>query len=191
MTTILLLIVVVFLVNLLPAFGPPTWSVLVLFKINTDINPIALVLVGAAAAASGRFALASLAAWFRPKFSKERIRHLNALKDVMVRKKGVGIAGLGLFALSPMPSNQLFIAAGIVGVSLLPLTLAFFSGRLVTYSIYVTGATIVEHNFREVFISALKSPWAIVFQVVMLFLLIYLGRLPWAKILHASEGPAN
>src|ERR1017187_2084402 len=37
----------VLLVNLLPAFGPPIWVVLVLFKLNWHLNPVALVIAGA------------------------------------------------------------------------------------------------------------------------------------------------
>ncbi len=52
------LFLIVFLVNLMPAFGPPTWSIIVLFGLQTD-HPIApTVLVAAIAAASGRFIVA-------------------------------------------------------------------------------------------------------------------------------------
>ena len=42
----------VFVINLLPAFGPPTWSVLVYARLRWHLDPVALVLVGAGAAAS-------------------------------------------------------------------------------------------------------------------------------------------
>ena len=44
-------------VNLMPAFGPPTWTILVLYRFQSDLNPVALVVVGAIAAALGRLAL--------------------------------------------------------------------------------------------------------------------------------------
>ena len=34
-------------VNLLPAFAPPTWAVLVFFRLQSGLNPVALVLEGA------------------------------------------------------------------------------------------------------------------------------------------------
>jgi hypothetical protein len=46
-------------VDLLPAFGPPTWAVLVFFGLQSDMAAVPLVLVGALAAASGRLALAN------------------------------------------------------------------------------------------------------------------------------------
>jgi hypothetical protein len=40
-------------VNLLPAFGPPTWAVLVFFRLNSDIPVVALVLGGGRRPPSG------------------------------------------------------------------------------------------------------------------------------------------
>ena len=52
---------VVFGVNLLPAFGPPTWAVLVFFRLQSDLTAIPPVPIGALAATSGPLALASAA----------------------------------------------------------------------------------------------------------------------------------
>jgi hypothetical protein len=40
---------VVFGVNLLPAFGPPTWSGLVFFRLQSNVPAVPLVLIGALA----------------------------------------------------------------------------------------------------------------------------------------------
>jgi H+/Cl- antiporter ClcA len=71
----LVLVAVVFGINLLPAFGPPTWAVLVFTRLHWHLNPVALVLLGALAAMAGRYLLARLARHFkgrlpgRPSFS--------------------------------------------------------------------------------------------------------------------------
>lgn len=49
---------VVFGVNLLPAFGPPTWTLLVFFRLQSSLAVAPLVLIGVLAAASGRLVLA-------------------------------------------------------------------------------------------------------------------------------------
>lgn len=54
----LLVASVIFGINLLPAFGPPTWAALVFFRLNLDVAAVPLVLVGALAAASDRLVLA-------------------------------------------------------------------------------------------------------------------------------------
>ena len=144
--------------NLLPAFGPPTWAVLVFLRLNLDVAAVPLVIVGALAAASGRLTLAHGARHFRNRLSSERIENLEAAQEALAGSRGKAIAGLGLFALSPVPSAQLFIAAGLLSVPLLPLTSAFFAGRLVSYSLYVGAASLAEDNLGDIFADSLTSP---------------------------------
>jgi hypothetical protein len=159
---------VVFAVNLLPAFGPPTWAVLVFFSLDFDLPKVPLVLGGALAAAFGRFLLAHGARRIRPRLSTERRAHLDRAQAAVSADRPRAIASLGLFALSPVPSGQLFVAAGLMTVRLLPLTIAFFAGRLVSYSIYVSVATIAERSLSGVALDALTSPLGLTLQIAML-----------------------
>ncbi len=183
MTDYLLLVAAVFAINLMPAFGPPTWTVLVFFTITQDVSPVAAVLLGAAAAASGRLVLASGARLLRDRLPERRTTELDALRDAAEGNRGAAIATLGLFALSPVPSAQLFVAAGLTGVRLVPLTLAFFAGRLVSYSIYVTIAKSAEASIEQVVREGWRSPWSIALQVAMLAGLVALVLVPWSKVL--------
>lgn len=187
MTTYLILFAVVFGINLLPAFGPPTWSIIVLFGINTDLPVPGIVVVGALAAASGRFVLAHGFRLLARYVAEKTRRNLAAVRAAFLRRKRHGIAGLALFAVSPMPSAQLFAAAGLAGVPLLGFTLAFFSGRLVSYSIYAGSAQLIEHSsIGDSFRDSLTSPLGIGFQIAMLAALIALARVNWERIF----GPA-
>lgn len=76
--------------------------------------------------------------------------------------------GLALFALSPLPSAQLFEAAGIMTLRLVPLTAAFFVGRLVSYSLYMSAATAVQGSVASLVTSDLKSPTSIAVQVALI-----------------------
>jgi uncharacterized membrane protein YdjX (TVP38/TMEM64 family) len=172
----------VFGVNLLPAFGPPTWAVLVFFKLNQDIPAVPLILGGAIAAASGRFALAWMSGRCRGRLSERRLENLTAARDVLTGNRRKALGGLALFALSPVPSAQLFVAAGLLAVPLLPLTLAFFAGRLVSYSIYVGGAALAQESLGDAFAGVLTSPAGIALQLAMLAALVGLVKLDWATI---------
>jgi hypothetical protein len=57
---------IVFAVNLLPAFGPPTSAVLVALTLSFDLASAPLIASGAIAAASGRFVLATTTRRLRP-----------------------------------------------------------------------------------------------------------------------------
>lgn len=194
MTDWLIVLGTIFGINLLPAFGPPTWAVLVFFRLNSDLPAVPLVLLGALAAASGRFVLASTARHFRGRFSAKRRESLEAAEEVLVGSRTKALAGLGLFALSPVPSAQLFIAAGLLTVPLVPLTVAFFAGRLVSYSLYVGAASAAKDSLGDVLGDAVGSPVGIALQVGMLVALVLLLRVDWAARLassRASEGSAG
>src|ERR1700694_4316506 len=106
MTSYLLLAAVVFGVNLLPAFGPPTWAVLVFFRLQSSLPAVPLVLIGALSAASGRLVLADVSGRLRGRLSAKRVESLTAARDAIVGGPRRAAAGLGLFALSPLPSAQ-------------------------------------------------------------------------------------
>ena len=82
MAEYLLLFAIVFGVNLLPAFGPPTWSIIVLYGLNTQLPVPAIVLTGAVAAALGRFSLAHGTRWLRHWVSDETRANLAPLSAV-------------------------------------------------------------------------------------------------------------
>jgi uncharacterized membrane protein YdjX (TVP38/TMEM64 family) len=181
----------IFGVNLLPAFGPPTWALLVFFRLNSDLPAIPLVLLGAVAAAAGRLVLASVVRRFRTRFSERRRKNLEAAEQLLVGSRRKAFAGLGLFALSPVPSAQLFVAAGLLTVPLVPLTAAFFAGRLVSYSLYVGAASAAKESLGSILADAFGSPLGIALQVAMLAGLVLLLRVDWAARLGARTRSAT
>ncbi|MEV6061468.1 hypothetical protein ACIGO9_16480 [Nocardia asteroides] len=56
---ILIATVIIFAVNLMPAFGPPNALLLVFFMVNWDLHPVALVPLGAFGSGAGRYLLAA------------------------------------------------------------------------------------------------------------------------------------
>lgn len=174
----------VFAINLLPAFGPPTWAVLVLFTVNGDYATWLLVLVGATAAASGRLVLAHATRRLGRYLPERRRANLKAAGDLLAQRRGRSIAFLALFAISPVPSAQLFEAAGLMSLRLLPLTGAFFVGRTVSYAIYATGAEAAsDTDTGQVLLSQLTSWWGVALQVAMLAGIVLLARVDWVRLL--------
>jgi uncharacterized membrane protein YdjX (TVP38/TMEM64 family) len=162
--------------------------VLVVFRLHSSLAAVPLVVIGALASAGGRYVLASTSRRFRPRMSAERIASLEAVRTALTvgRKRSVGL--IGLFLLSPLPSAQLFIAAGLLAVPLVPLTAAFFAGRLVTYSIYVGAASAAKATLGSALETSLASPAGIALQLLMLAGLVALLRLDWVHILGPRTG---
>lgn len=182
--TYLYLALVIFGMNLMPAFAPPTWTILVLFKLNSHIPAIPLIAIGAFAAGTGRYCLARATGLARNRISQKQRENLEAAAEVLNRKTSHHLIGLLLFALSPIPSAQLFEAAGLIGMRLLPLTLAFFAGRIVSYSGYVAGtATLQERGLGDVIQNSLKSVWGIALQIALLIGVYLLTKIDWKKYL--------
>jgi len=178
----LILFAIVLGVNLMPAFGPPTWTVIVLYGLNGDLPLVPLVLTAALAAASGRFLLAGAFRLLGARISGRTRRNLEAARMALERNRRNGILALGLFALSPVPSAQLFEAAGLARVPLLRFTLAFFFGRTISYSIYAASAKgIGETSLGDSLRHSLTSPWGIAVQLAMLGLLVAFTQIDWSK----------
>ncbi len=182
----LVVLAVVFGVNLLPALGPPTWAVLVWFQLNQALSVPLLVVVGALAAASGRYVLGTVTGLLRNRVSAAQRDNLEAARTVLQGSRGKSRAAVGLFLLSPLPSAQLFEAAGLIGARLLPLTLAFAAGRLVTYSLYVGGADAAGGtDLGRIVKDNLTSPLGVGLQVLLLVGVYVLTRIDWRRFLHA------
>lgn len=182
MSDVLILFLIVFGVNLLPAFGPPTWSILVVYRLDSAMPTPVLVLTGAAAAACGRLLLAYAFRWFGRYLSAKSRNNLAAAREAIERKRRNTWLALGLFAMSPVPSAQLFEAAGLAGVRLLGFTAAFFAGRLLSYSVYAYGAgKLAQTSLGDALRGGFRNPIVIAVQVALIVLLVLMTRIDWSK----------
>jgi membrane protein YqaA with SNARE-associated domain len=177
---LLLALAVVFGVNLLPAFGPPTWALLVFFRFRYgDIPIVGLIVGGALMASTGRFLLARAFREFGRKLPERHTESLEVLGRVLGQSRGGVISSFIFFAVAPVPSAQMFEAAGLARIGLAPLLGAFFVGRLVSYSVYVGAASAAHDSVAKLFRQGFTSPEAIAVQLVALALLVAIVRIDW------------
>jgi membrane protein YqaA with SNARE-associated domain len=131
-----LLLAIVFLVNIVPAFMPPTWAILVYYHITQGEGILELALLGALFSTLGRLMLAE---WSGPIFSRffNKNMHKNAdfTHEMLAKKPLESFAFTFLYALSPFPSNAVFIVAGIAKLRLIPIVSGFFAGRIISYAV--------------------------------------------------------
>ena len=191
MDSLAYLAIVVFLFNLAPAFAPPTWTILVFFALNSNLPPWLIVITGAICAGTGRYNLARLSSLLGTRLKGKSLRNLQSAKDALEGKSSRKYAMLAFFVISPLPSAQLFEAAGLIGAKILPLTIAFFSGRIVTYSFYVAGASQLKaKGIADLVTEQFSSGWAVIFQIAMIAAVLLLTRVNWSHLLEKDKPTA-
>ena len=179
---------VVFGINLLPALGPPTWAVLVFFRFRyPEVPAPALIVGGAFAAASGRLLLALAFRAFGTKLPHKRQESLQVLGHAIGESRTGLLASFALFAVAPLPSAQMFEAAGLARIRLKPLLVAFFAGRLVSYSIYVGAASAAHQGLDRLFTRGLFSPQAIATELIGVVLLIAIVLIDWPSVIDRAR----
>jgi hypothetical protein len=181
MTQYAVILGVVFLCNVVPAFAPPTWIVLVFFSLNYQVPGWALVLLGVIGATSGRYILASYFRRYRSKLPASYITNMENASTHLTKSKGHAVALMTLFLFSPLSSAQLFEAAGIMRrIPLVPICASFALGRVVTYSSYVYGSKAIQAtSLGELIARNITSPQAIALQIAMIIGLVLLGTIKW------------
>lgn len=186
----LLVALVIFGFNLVPAFAPPTWSALVFFNFHYDLNPFLLILVGIIAAVAGRAGLFEIFRKFRELLPKGYISNMAKLGHYLEESKSRFFGLLALFFVSPLSSAQLFEAAALMNrMRLKPLLYAFATGRLFSYSFYVYGSTQIKStSIGQIIEEQITSPIAITIQLLMICAVIALGNIKWN---HSGKSRGN
>lgn len=152
--------------GLIPAFGPPSWVFAVFFRHKYHLEVVIVVLLVAAATTFGRLLLAYGTRRLKSYIPAKYVDNLEYSKELLIRKRKSTQIITGLFVLSPLPSAQLFEAAGLVDAPFLLLGLAFFVGRLFTLSIYLTIAHLTVTNLNHLWERGFTSRWAILFEIL-------------------------
>ncbi len=177
MSNYLLLFGLVLLVGLIPAFGPPSWVFAVFFYHKYKLVFLAIVLITALSTTIGRLGLSLLTKKLKKYLPITILANLNYAKDILERKQKSTWLFLGLFVISPLPSAQLFEAAGLLQNNLLSLGGAFFIGRIVSISLYLLISKLVVQNISDLWSAGLTNPWILSAEIVCIMAVLVLLNL--------------
>lgn len=180
-----LLALLVFQVNIIPFFMPPTWIVLAFFHNYFELSLIPTVIIGASMATAGRIVLALTARRFFSHRLPNRSKQNLALVAKFIRqKRHFSIALMFFYAFLPIPSNQAFIALGLAKADLRLFALAFFIGRLISYTFWVLVSIPVSDNIQNIFAEHLTSWPSLLAELATLGLFIWISQWDFPKIWH-------
>ena len=192
MSKILLLFLLVFLLNVIPAFAPPTWVVFSFLGFRfPDHMGVTLAVVGALAATLGRFTLAKGSHLIvRRHFLSEKARqNVDAIKEQLGHRKKLTFGLLLFYAFTPLPSNYLFIAYGLTTMELKLITIPFFIGRSVSYSFWTFTASTVARRITLENTDALSylSAYFIASQVLLLLMVYAFTKIDWLFLITEKK----
>jgi hypothetical protein len=192
MSSLLILFVVVFLLNVIPAFAPPTWMVFSFlgFRLPTHMD-WSFALVGAGAAAMGRSLLGKLSRivirnhWL----SLAARENINSLKLELQKRPNLTFGLFLFYAFTPLPSNYLFIAYGLTAMPIVRLVVPFFIGRFVSYYMWTMSAAAVSRKLEleDTEAMAYFSVYFVLTQLALTAIVYAFARVDWKLLLHEGK----
>lgn len=139
-------------VNTSPILMPPSWIILTSFYLlDPSLNVFFLAMVGASGATLGRFFLKKISGLFRKFVGEEQKTNLDIIGDYLNRKKYGYVIVSFLFGATPLPSNMLFIAYGLMRAKSISIYAGFWFGRTISYMIMIYFGDVVLRPFFEIF----------------------------------------
>jgi hypothetical protein len=97
-----------------------------------------------------------------------------------------GVLDVLIYSLRPIPSNELFIAAGLSGAKLWPVALGFLPGRLVSYTARALTAKGANDHFGGILTRQWHDPKWLALEILSIVGIVLFFRLDWPRILHLS-----
>ena len=187
------IIIIIFLMNIVPAFMPPTWILLSFVGFNFHLSNYSLVVLSvfaAIASTSGRIILSLISdKIIRNKFLSETAKsNIDNLKKKIEGNKAFTFGFFLSYAFSPFPSGQLFLAYGLTNLKTKIAAIPFFVGRLISYSFWALTASEIS---KRVDITSLKSGaffsgFFILAQMAAFYMVYLFIKLDW-KILFEEH----
>jgi hypothetical protein len=186
------LFAVVFALNVIPAFAPPTWMALSWVGFSHPPSaPFIVALIAALAATAGRLVLAKLSrVIIRNRFMGAAMRgNIDVVKQQIEQHRALTSGAFLLYAFSPFPSNYLFIAYGLTTLPLHLLGIPFFIGRTASYSFFVfVGIEVSRHfSFEDSAAQSFFGAYFLITQAVLLGVVFVFARIDWRHALAAKR----
>ena len=165
---------------------PPSWIVLTSFYLlDPTLNIIFLAMVGATGATIGRFFLKKISGLFRKFVGKEQQSNLDIIGDYLNRKKYGYIIASFLFGATPLPSNMLFIAYGLMRAKSMGIYAGFWFGRAISYVAMIYFGDAVLTPFLEIFEDRLTG--ILLIDGAGIFAIIIFASINWTVLITQKK----
>ena len=189
MNAFLLVFLVVLTLNVIPAFAPPTWMIFSFLGFRfPQYAGWALALTGALAATLGRSVLARMSRGIVRKhwLSEAARKNVDTVRDELLKRPRLTFSVFLFYALSPLPSNTVFIAYGLTTMNILRIAVPFFLGRSVSYAFWFSSAAAVSGRLNLDGGEALGyfSTYFVITQAAFLVAVYVFTRIDWKTLIR-------
>jgi membrane protein YqaA with SNARE-associated domain len=185
--TLIALAVLIYIINVIPVFMPPTWTILAFYYINFHPPLLPTVIIGALSATLGRVTLYYISKnYFRRFFSKDSLSNYDALGSFFKGKQKLSIPLFLMYAFFPISSNYVYVAAGLAKIDIKILAGSFLIGRLISYLFWITTSHIVVTRMDVIFSKHISNIGFILLEVIGLIIVVLIGKIKWKKILKIN-----
>jgi hypothetical protein len=201
---ILLIFLVVYALNLIPAFAPPTWMVFSYIGFHyPNANVILFAGVGAIAATLGRVTLARISTMIiRKRILGEGARqNIDVIRERLTDRPKLTFSIFLFYAFTPLPSNYLFISYGLTAMKLMRIAVPFFLGRSVSYIVWGATSSAVSRrlSLESTDVISYMSLYFVATQILLISLVYAFTQIDWRALfnerklrwVHRSDGIAN
>ena len=172
-----LLLTIAFTMNVVPVLGPPLWTVVTLFVVQSDMPILPAVILSTFAAGLGRIVLALIARNLGRSLVRAQQADVDEIAELLRRRRR-GLLPASFVYSTVLPTSWMFMAAGIIGAPLRPIFLGYWISRATIDTLFVLGA---QSASEELVRDAVLGPTALVAQAAGIgFFLLFL-RLPWVR----------
>ena len=173
-------------VNAAPILMPPSWIILTSFYLlDPSLNVVILAMVGATGATIGRFALKKISGLFRKFVGEEQKSNLDIIGNYLNGKKYGYIVASFLFGATPLPSNMLFIAYGLMRAKSLGIYAGFWFGRTISYIVMIYFGNAVLTPFLEIFEDRLTG--ILLIDGVGIGILVLFASINWTVLITQKK----
>lgn len=177
----------IFFMNVVPAFMPPTWIVLAFFYIVFHLAFIPTVIIGAVCATLGRVILAQLSRnYLRGFLPKKLLKNYETLGKFFERNQKFTVPVILTYAFFPVSSNQVYIIAGLSKISLRIIAFSFLVGRLFSYSLWVHLSYHFSTDLGNLFANHVENYGSLIGEILGILFVFVIGFINWKKVLKIS-----
>ncbi|VVB73336.1 Uncharacterised protein [uncultured archaeon] len=176
--SVLALLGIVFILNANPIFTIPTWMMVSMFIGGQDVTAaLPIVAVAVAASAVGRYTLARYSGHLLDRYLPDKHKTSVRFIDKFLRdEKGMiwPFSISFLYALSPLPTNALFLVAGVGRFRLMLLLSGFFMGEFLSNMAYISMVNV-----------ALSPQNCLLFGLLGLVITVAIFIIDWKKVIKS------